>query len=283
MLLTTVEIGAISYLAICMSLLKWQNRLIFSPSSTIQVTPTQLGLSYEEIWLRVSETEHLNGWWISSPFPKRGVLLYLHGNGDNIGGNITHAQLFQQLGWDVFLIDYRGYGRSKGKFPSEARVYHDAQIAWDYLREQKGIQPQDIFIYGHSLGGAIAIELAVRNPQAAGLIVESSFTSIRNMVNFRSIYRIFPIELILHQRFDSLSKIESLQMPLLLIHGIEDRIVPARMSQTLYDAATVPKKLLLVPYANHNNVASVSGEEYLQTWLDFYQLVRTNQRELAGR
>lgn len=268
------ELGAIAYFSSCMALKLWQNRLIFQPSSVVKYTPADLALAYEEVWLPVKnqkeKLEHLHGWWIPSPFPHRGTLLYLHGNGDNIAGNLVPAQRFTQLGFSVFMFDYRGYGRSKGNFPTEEQVYQDAQIAWDYLVKHRTVPPQQITIYGHSLGGAIAIELAINNPQAAGLIVESSFTSMREIVDHRGIYRIFPVDWILTHEFDSLSKVPRLQMPLLLLHGTEDLAVPAFMSQILYEAAQEPKQLLLVPDAGHNNVGSVGEEHYKKAIKDFF-------------
>ncbi|MCC3406072.1 MAG: alpha/beta fold hydrolase [Microcoleus sp. PH2017_10_PVI_O_A] len=193
------------------------------------------------------------------------VVLYLHGNGSNVGANVEHANRFHRLGVSVFLIDYRGYGKSQGDFPSESRVYEDAQQAWDYLVKQRGINPNQIYIYGHSLGGAIAIDLAVRHPEAAGLIVEGSFTSIRAMVNFQQPqFLMFPIDLLLTQRFDSLSKVDRLQMPVLFIHGTADSVVPAEMSKKLFDAAPEPKQLYMVPNGGHNNAAQIGGAEYLQ-------------------
>lgn len=287
LLLTVAGVGAIAYLSICTALLLWQNRLIFLPSPVIKNTPDDLDLAYEDVWLPVLDKagkgERLHGWWIPAASSTSDILLYLHGNGANIGANLGQAQLFHQLGFSVLLIDYRGYGRSEGKFPSEAQVYQDAQAAWDYLVQEGGIKPQDIFLYGQSLGGAIAIDLAVRNSETAGLIVECSFTSMRDMVDHQGVYGFFPADLVLHQRFDSLSKIKLLKMPLLLIHGTDDRTVPAKMSQVLFDAAIVPKKLLLVPFADHHDVASVSGERYFQTVSDFYQLVRANQDQFVER
>ncbi|XZO00444.1 MAG: alpha/beta hydrolase [Microcoleus sp.] len=192
----------------------------------------------------------------SSPVPPLykgglgGVVLYLHGNGLNVGANVEHANRFHQLGMSVFLIDYRGYGKSQGEFPTESQVYEDAQLAMDYLVKQRGINPKQIYIYGHSLGGAIAIDLAVRNPEAAGLIVEGSFTSAREMVDFQSgVYRIFPIDLLLRQRFDSIAKVDRLEMPVLFIHGTADTVVPVEMSKKLFDAAPEPKQLYIVPDA----------------------------------
>ena len=150
-----------------------------------------------------------------------GVVLYLHGNGSNVGANVEHANRFHRLGLSVFAIDYRGYGKSQGDFPSESQVYEDAQLAWDYLVKLRGVNPHQIYIYGHSLGGAIAIDLAVRHPEAAGLIVEGSFTSTRAMVDFqKGLFWLFPIDWLLTQRFDSLSKVDRLQMPVLLFTGL---------------------------------------------------------------
>ncbi|MEG5127075.1 alpha/beta fold hydrolase [Microcoleus sp. ARI1-B5] len=192
------------------------------------------------------------------------VVLYLHGNGSNVGANVEHANRFHGLGLSVFLIDYRGYGKSQGDFPSESRVYEDAQQAWDYLVKQRGINPNQIYIYGHSLGGAIAIDLAVRHPEAAGLIVEGSFTSVRAMVDFQKPqFWMFPIDFLLRQRFDSLSKVDRLQMPVLFIHGTADTVVPPQMGKKLFDAAPEPKQLYMVPDGGHNNAAQIGGAEYL--------------------
>ncbi|MEK0180249.1 MAG: alpha/beta fold hydrolase [Oscillatoriales cyanobacterium] len=201
-----------------------------------------------------------------------GVVLYLHGNGLNVGANVEHANRFHRLGMSVFLIDYRGYGKSQGEFPTESQVYEDAQLAMDYLVKQRGINPKQIYIYGHSLGGAIAIDLAVRNPEAAGLIVEGSFTSAREMVDFQSgVYRIFPIDLLLRQRFDSIAKVDRLEMPVLFIHGTADTVVPVAMSKKLFDAAPQPKQLYIVPDAGHNNLADFAGAEYLEKISNFFQ------------
>ncbi len=199
-----------------------------------------------------------------------GVVLYLHGNASNVGSNVEHAHRFHRLGLSVFVMDYRGYGKSQGDFPSESQVYEDAQLAWDYLVKQRGINPNQIYIYGHSLGGAIAIDLAVRHPEAAGLIVEGSFTSTRAMVNFqKGLFWMFPIDVLLTQRFDSLSKVDRLQMPVLFIHGAADKVVPVEMSKKLFDAAPEPKQLYIVPDGGHTNVAHIGGEEYLQILSQF--------------
>ena len=278
MLISLIGIGAIAYLGCSMLLLKLQRKFIFFPSSFVQHPPAELGIVYEDIWLPVKDSEDLvHGWWLPAKSPKIGTLLFLHGNGVNIGANLDRALVFQKLGFDTFLIDYRGYGKSGGDFPSEANVYEDVRVAWDYLVNSRKIKPQDIFVYGHSLGGAIAIDLATDTPQAAGLIIEGSFTSIRQMIQYKRIYEIFPINLLLHQRFNSIEKVKSLEMPLFFIHGELDRIVPAKMTLALYDAANAPKKLWLIPDAGHNNVVAVTGQTYDRKIKDFYQFVRDRQ------
>ncbi|MFB2923353.1 alpha/beta hydrolase [Aerosakkonema funiforme] len=264
---------AIAYLSACIYLVFWQNRFIFFPSSIIEITPAGLA-RFEDVWLSVlgnsGKVERIHGWWI--PGEGKQTVLYLHGNGINIGANVNHAMRFHQLGFSVLLIDYRGYGRSEGDFPTEASVYKDAETAWHYLTGERQISAKDIFIYGHSLGGAIAIDLAAKHPEAAGLIVESSFTSMRNMVNERPVFQLFPADLILHQRFDSISKVRSLKMPVLFIHGMLDTEIPYGMSKMLFAAAPSPKRLFLVPDAGHNNVASIAGVAYLQNVQNFVEL-----------
>jgi pimeloyl-ACP methyl ester carboxylesterase len=266
-------IAAIAYLSICLFLLAKQTRFIFFPSSIIEMTPEYFQLPYEDVWLPVEvssgKVERMHAWWIPSKQPKSKVLLYLHGNGVNIGANVAHAHRFHQLGFSVLLIDYRGYGRSEGNFPNEMSVYQDAETAWNYLVEQKQILPNQIFLYGHSLGGAVAIDLAIKQPEAAGLIVEGTFTSVREVIDYRKVFRKFPIDLILTQRFESIKKIPKLQMPILIIHGTGDSTIPSFMSQKLYAVAPEPKQLILVPGAEHNELAKVAGLKYLQ-WIESF-------------
>jgi uncharacterized protein len=281
MLIWSGVFAALAYSAACIFLFFQQSRFIFFPSPIIETTPEFFNLGYEEVRLPVQtpsgRVEHIHGWWIEARQPNANVLLYLHGNGINIGANVAHARRLHQLGFSVLLIDYRGYGRSEGNFPNEQQVYDDASTAWDYLVYQRNISPHQIFIYGHSLGGAVAIDLAVKRPDAAGLIVESSFTSIQEVAANRNSFRIFPVNLILTQRFDSISKVPNLKIPVLFIHGTADAIVPAFMSKNLYAAASEPKKLLLVSDAGHNNVAEVGNSVYKEAVLSLVQQVQTHR------
>jgi uncharacterized protein len=270
--------AAIAYVAVCIFLYFQQTRFIFFPSSAIEFTPKAFNLKYQEVWIPVmtasGKVEKIHGWWIPAAKPNAKTLLYLHGNGVNIGANVTHADRFHRMGFAVLIIDYRGYGLSEGSFPNEKSVYLDAATAWNYLVKQQQIQPSSIFIYGHSLGGAIAINLATQQPQAAGLIIESSFTSIQDVANSRAQFKLFPINFILNQHFDSINKVKDLRMPVLFIHGTDDNIVPASMGKKLYAAAREPKQLLIVPNAGHNDVAEVAELQYFQAVKQFIRLTK---------
>lgn len=271
-------VAAIAYLAVCVLLYFQQTRFIFFPSSVIEVTPKAFNRKYQDVWIPVlaasGKVEKMHGWWIPAATPNAKVLLYLHGNGVNIGANAAHADRFHQMGFAVLIIDYRGYGLSEGSFPNEKSVYLDAATAWDYLVKQRQIQPSNIFIYGHSLGGAIAIDLALQQPKAAGIIIESSFTSIQNVVNLRGQFKLFPVNFILNQRFDSINKVKNLQMPALFIHGTDDLIVPVNMSKKLYAATPELKQLIIVPNAGHNDVAEVANLQYFQVVKEFVRLAK---------
>jgi hypothetical protein len=257
-----LEIGAIAYLLACLGLVLAQRRIVFVPCKPLVATPADYGLPYESVTLPVSLEEEIHGWWIPAHSSDAPVLLYFHGNGGNISANLPRVQRYHTIGFSVFLIDYRGYGLSKGRFPSEKRVYEDAETAWRYLIEQRGVPPEKLYVFGHSLGGAIALELATRQPQIPGLVIEGSFTSIRDMATQEKGYGWLPVKWLLTQRFNSLQKVSALQTPIFFIHGTEDQVVPAYMSETLYQAAAARKALWLVETARHNDVAAIAGTAY---------------------
>jgi pimeloyl-ACP methyl ester carboxylesterase len=257
-----------------------QENFIFRPKRSITKTPGDYQLPFEDVFVNVddrdSQNERIHAWWIPAPAEDRSdrCLIYLHGSALNIQSNITHAKRFYQMGFSVFLVSYRGYGKSDGAFPSEAKVYADARSAWRYLIDQKGFEARNIFIYGHSLGGAVAIQLALTHPDAGGLIVESTFTSIGDMARRIPKYRIFPLDLLVHQRFDSISKVGRLQIPVLYIHGTADTYVPPEMSRKLFDHTASYKQIKLIDGGGHNNSAHVGGAEYLQAVRNFIDFSR---------
>ncbi len=256
----------LGFVAACVGVWAWQAHLVFYPRAEVVSTPEAFGASFEEVSIPVAsatgKAATLDGWWIPA---ERGTkaLLYLHGNGDNIGANAEHAVRLHSLGLSALTFDYRGYGRSTGGFPSEAKVYADAETAWKYLVEQRGFRPDHIFVYGHSLGGAVAIELGTHHPDAAGLIVESSLTSVADMGRQLPMFRFLPLGLLVRERFQSISKVGSLKTSVLFLHGTSDQTVPYQMSQQLYAAARQPKQLVLIPGGHHADCAAVGGALYM--------------------
>jgi hypothetical protein len=261
----------------CAWLFLGQRRLIFFPDRTVASTPAVAGVPYEDVWIPVGAGQ-IHGWWLPNEGRLDLTFLYLHGNAANISPNLPSALVLRNLGASVLMIDYRGYGLSSGPFPSEARLYEDALAAWNYLLQEKGIAAEEIVIYGHSIGGAVGVNLASQVPGGGGLIVKSSFTSLADMAKRSSYAALFPVEQLLTQRFDSLQKLPSVDMPVLYIHGQADASVPATMSQQLYAATQAPKELWLVPNADHNDVVEQAGGEFPQRILQFL-----NQNVLVQR
>ena len=275
-----------------------QSHFLFLPGIPIRITPIDFGAAFEKIDVPCvrgcMQGDNLTGWWLAPPDaapkptaadvsskPDAGagksgqVLLYLHGNAGNIGDNAAHVVRLNRLGPGVFIFDYRGYGESHGPFPTEARVDEDAESAWSYLTQQRHIDSSQIIIYGHSLGSGIALDLALHHPEAAGLIMESGYTSVLDMAKRSPFFRWFPLELLLNQRFDSISKVTYLKVPVLFIHGTDDTLIPPEMSRQLYAAAPSPKKLLLIEGGEHDNSAAVGGERYLGPVGEFLRSLAT--------
>lgn len=263
---------AIAYIAVCTFLYIQQRQLIYKPNSEMIALPSDpdYQIAYEDVWIEIaSSNERIHGWWFSAPksgesnslsqepsqlIKSSKTILYLHGTGGNISHNLARIEGLRQLGFSVLAIDYRGYGQSKGDFPNEMQLYQDSQAAWDYLIDIRGISAQQIVIYGESLGGAIGLDLAIRKADAGGLILQSTFTSMVEVANQSGWLQMIPTNLLINQRFDSIEKIKSLRVPVLLIHGLSDRGIPSSMSQKLYDLAPTRKQLFLVPDAEHARI-----------------------------
>jgi uncharacterized protein len=268
----------IAYISTCLFLWIGQRHLMFRPYHEIVGVPSSLPwkMPYQEIVIPTGSGQ-LKGWWIpadphrvkdSTP-PK--VLLFLGGASGNKSHYLDRVEGLRQLGFSLLLFDYRGYGESLGDFPSETQFYKDSQAAWDYLIQQQQVLPQQIFLYGESLGGAIALDLAVKHPQAAGLIVQSSFTSMSDIARWRGFAWLFPVDLLLTEKFDSIAKVRSLQIPVLFIHGTVDNIVPFEMGQRLFATASAPKYLHVVPEAGHIRLLRSGEQSYLKAIQRFIQ------------
>jgi alpha-beta hydrolase superfamily lysophospholipase len=205
-------------------------------------------------------TQQIHTWWWPAEKPGAPALLYLHGARWNLTGQTFRIEQLHEFGFSVLAIDYRGFGKSDGDLPSEETAYEDARAAWKHLTQLQP-DPAKRFIYGHSLGGAIAIDLAAAlsaeaqesaRPAARGLIVESSFTTLADIARTLTYPRL-PLQLLMSQKFESVDKISRVHMPVLIVHGTDDRYVPSHFSQKLFEAAPEKKRLLLVDGGSHNN------------------------------
>lgn len=223
----------------------------------------------ENIWMETPDGIKIHGWYCTpqqtissqtSALPTRMTLLWFHGNAGNITGRYDVIKNLMKLPVAVFIIDYRGYGRSEGS-PSEQGLYTDARTAWDYLTGTRKVNARNIVIFGDSLGGAIAIDLAAK-VAAAGLIVQSSFTSISDMA--AHMMPAFP-RFILRTKMDSINKIGSVRCPKLFIHSPNDEMVPYSLGRRLFDAASEPKQFYEVKGASHNTTDLVEGRAYYDT------------------
>ena len=235
--------------------------MVYFPERELSATPADVGLDYEDVWLTAADGTKLHGWHV--PGESSTTLMWLHGNAGNISHRVDNiAMLRRNTGLGAFIIDYRGYGRSEGK-PSEKGLYMDAEAAFEHLTTVLGLNPEeDIVLFGRSLGVGVAVEMATRH-RVRGVVLESGFTSVREMSNASSLSVLSIIFLpLLDARYDSLSKIGSALSPVMVIHGDRDDMVPFEMSEKLYAAAPEPKRFYPIPGAMHNDTYAVGGEAY---------------------
>lgn len=292
------------YLGTFLGLRLFQTRLIFRPSTPVpNLTPADLGWTAEAVTLTVPSPEStaptqdstqdnpdrpnpnltLQGWWFPPKptppdTPAQAIVLFLgrqktmadHWQDSALRYRIA-ALLSQTSG--LLMLDYQGYGQSPGPRPTESQLYANGEAAWQFLRDQQGLEPNQIILYGYSLGSSVALELALRYPDAGGVIVEGGFTTLEQSLdrhlNSYPFLKIFPLDLILTQTFDNLSRIAQLQVPLLIIHGTADEVVPVELGQALFAAAPQPKEMLLIQGATHETAAWVGEDQYIGTVQQF--------------
>ena len=230
---------------------------IFFPMKEMSSTPKDVGLSYEDIYFTTIDNKKLNGWFIPAHNAEF-TLMFVHGNAGNIGHRLEKILLFHVLGLNVFIFDYRGYGKSEGA-PSEKGVYKDIDAAYLYLTDKRRIPKDRIILYGESIGGAVAIDLASRE-EVRGLITEETFSSVKDMAKMA--YPVIP-HFVFSARFNSVSKIGQVSCPKLIIHSVDDEIVPFYLGEKLLNAAKPPKKFLKVR-GSHNTAFFDSKEEFVK-------------------
>ncbi len=256
------------YAGVLLVLYLGQTRLLYLPTPGLDATPDDIGLPYEEVRLRTGDGVRIAAWWIPPPPGGRGTVLFFHGNAGNISHRLHSLRTFHELGVGVLIVSYRGYGPSEGR-PSERGTYRDARAAWEHLVAERGIPPSEIVLFGRSLGGAVATNLAA-DVTAGGLIVESTFTSVPDLAS--ELFPWVPARLIARLRYDARQRMKEVESPVLVIHSRNDEIIPFRHGKALYAAAGRPKRFLEIR-GSHNEGFVVSDREYRRGLAEFFSSV----------
>ncbi|MBU1121523.1 MAG: alpha/beta hydrolase [Candidatus Omnitrophota bacterium] len=251
-----------------------ENSKIFYPTKEIIETPRVLNVEFQDIYIKTSDNIKINGWFIPKP-GARYTVLFLHGNGGNMGDRLDKINMFYDIGVNMFIVDYRGYGSSEGKV-SEKGVYLDARFCYKYLVDDFKIAPEHILVYGESLGAAIAIDL-VSNVEVAALITEGAFTSIKEVG--KTVHPFLTLFL-LSDKFNSLAKINHVTVPKLFIHSSSDELVPFSLGKKLYRKAVLPKQFVELT-GDHNGAFIESQKKYIEAIKEFIDnLGKTEDRRL---
>ena len=249
-----------------------QPQMIFYPLRELYQNPADWGLDYEDVTLNTADNVQLHGWYIPQQQSEQ-VLLFFHGNAGNISHRRDSIELFHRLGLNVFIIDYRGYGKSRGK-PDEQGLYRDAAAAWDYLTEEKGIASDHILIFGRSLGGAVAARLAA-GVQARGLILESTLSSARDFA--RTAFPVLSRLVFTRYDFNTAENIRHVHYPVLVLHSPDDQIMPFHLGEKIFQAAQPPKHFVRMR-GDHNNGFLQSQPEYAQQFDRWLQGIQTTMQ-----
>jgi fermentation-respiration switch protein FrsA (DUF1100 family) len=236
---------------------------IFFPTRRLAFTPGSLGMDFEDVSFDASDGVKLSGWLISAG-PDSPVVMWFHGNAGNIGDRIENARLLFDCGLSLFMVEYRGYGKSEGK-PSEKGIFADGQGAYDYLIS-RDIAPENLVIFGRSLGSSVAVYVASRN-KCAGVVLETAFTNMADMARFH--YPIIPGLGNFKDKFNSIERIGSIKSPILFIHGDADELVPYELGRQLFEATTSEKEFYTIPGAHHNDTYHVGRREYFDVFERF--------------
>jgi len=261
---------ALVYISFGVVLYLFQGSMVFLanlPGRTLDASPADIGLAYEDVHIETADGEQLHGWFVPAA-EARGTLLFFHGNAGNISHRLESIAIFNRLGLDVLIVDYRGYGQSTGK-PSELGTYRDAQAAWDYLVDVQRAAPRRVVVFGRSLGGAVGAWLASQLPadaQPAAVIIESSFSSGADMA--RRLYPIYPARLLTRLNYPVVEYAGRIACPLLVVHSRDDEIIPFSMGQAIFAAARQPKAFIELR-GDHNAGFWISREEYAAGLAEF--------------
>ncbi len=258
----------------CATLDEKQRAWIFQPSDRTWSGGLAAAQGMDEVWIEFESTltgqpTRLHGLWLAADRANAPVLLYLHGARWNVTGSATRIRRMQELGFSVLAVDYRGFGKSTAGLPSEELAGEDAQATWQWLAKRYPSTPR--YIFGHSLGGAIAVDLAAKVTDETGTIVEGTFSSIPDVASSMK-WGWLPVGPFITQRFESVRKVAQVGSPLLVVHGENDSLIPSALGRKLFDAAQEPKAFVLVPGGSHHNTNSVGQPLYREAMARLFGL-----------
>jgi hypothetical protein len=241
-----------------------ERNFIFFPTRPHTFAPKEWGLEADDVFFMTSDNVKLHAWHIRGS-ENAPLVLWFHGNAGNISDRVENAKFLADRGLALFMVDYRGYGKSEGT-PSEKGIYIDGQSTYDYLAKQAGVAPENLIIFGRSLGSCVAVYVAANNP-CAGVILESAFTNMAEMASAN--FSMIPGMGNFKRKFDSLGRIDKIRAPILFFHGDEDEIVPYALGQKLFAAATSEKEFYTIRGAHHNDTYYCGGEKYFDEFESF--------------
>ncbi len=250
---------AFAYVVVCALMWAFQERLVFLSGvggRELIADPSALDLAFDDVTFEAADGVALHGWYVHGD-DDAPVVIVFHGNAGNISHRMDTIRIFSELGLRVFIFDYRGYGRSEGR-PTEAGTYRDAEAAWRWVTEERGVEPDDIVLFGRSLGGAVAAWLAAGHTPGA-LLLESTFTSLPELG--ASVYPIFPVRLLARLDYDVVDALSRVSAPVLVLHSPDDEIVPFSHGEALYEAVPGEREFFRMR-GGHNDGFLASGADY---------------------
>ena len=240
--------------------------MIFFPEKTLYEKPADYRYKWEDVEFITSDRLKLHGWFLTTAKQEKGVILFLHGNAGNISHRLFKVKGWIERGFSIFLIDYRGYGKSEGKIEHEDDLVRDAAAALAWLRDVKKVPLSKIIFYGESIGSAPAIRLGSEH-DAAAVILEAPFTSFVDLA--RTHYPFVPEMLLKDFEFSNINHIAELKAPLFILHGTRDEICPYAMAGELFERAPEPKGFFSIPNGSHNDLPISAGEDYWEQPFQF--------------
>jgi len=295
MLISIAAVLFIAYWGLGLVLYFMQPKFLYGPVREVFYTPDELGLDFEKVFFKSDDGLMLSGWYIPAPLEVRTeavsvqpgdslltghakgselTVLFCHGNGGNIMHNLDSINILYNLGLNCFIFDYRGYGNSEGK-PSEEGTYLDSRAAYKWLTKEKKISPDDIIVFGRSLGGSIAAELAGK-VEVRALIIESAFTSYVDIG--KKFYPYMPVRWFASFRYETINYVKDVNCPVMIIHSRNDETIPFEFGLELYEAANEPKEFVEI-FGSHNDGFLVSSEIYKSAWTNWLKFLKKHKSQ----